>query len=115
MDNDLNPNLRSVFAAYSPSILEEPFLTEARKALAKEVHRARVRSALSYALLPLLGGWIAIESFETLAAFGSSLDNVVAQSTAALSPMTSQLLIYTATAAVAILGRRWIRAFLMPW
>jgi hypothetical protein len=112
MDND---TLRNKFASYAPHLPEEPFLNQARRALAQEERRMRQRSRATYAVLLLLGVYIAVVSLGLVGDTLAFLNDLFVRSTAALSPTLSQLLTYGMTVVLGYLGRRRIRAFLVPW
>jgi len=112
MDND---TLRNEFASYAPHIPEEPFLTQARRALAQEERRMRQRSRATYAVLLLLGLCVAVVSLGLVGGALAFLNDLFVRSTEALSPTVSQLLTYGVAAVLGYLGRRRIRAFLVPW
>jgi hypothetical protein len=112
MDDD---TLRNEFAAYAPQIPEEPFLTQARRALAQEERRMRQRSRATYAMLLLLGLCVAGMSLGLVGGALALLNDLLVRSTEAFSPTVSQLLTYAATVVLGYLGRRRIRAFLVPW
>lgn len=115
MNEESDPRLTALFAAYSPVIAEEPFLGRARSAVACQQRRLRTRSITSYSAIALVGGCIAVASSAIVVEWISLLNDQLIRWTDALSPLASQLLTYGTTCVVAILGRHRIRAFLAPW
>ncbi len=115
MDSDADSILREVFAAYAPPIQEEPFLSQARAALAREEQRARRHSRVRLAVLLVITLCAAALTLRPLGALSSGIESGLATWNRVLSPLVWQLLIYGLTAAVAFLGRRRIRTFLAPW
>lgn len=115
MSAETDLKLKRLFAAYAPALVEEPFLAKAREAIARQQRLRRTRSAAIYSTIVLVGGCIAFASSPIVDGWFSLLHDGLVRWTDAFSPLVSQLLTYGIAGAVAILGRRRIRAFLAPW
>jgi hypothetical protein len=115
MSNETDPKLRALFAAYAPVLADEPFITRTRAALVQQERRARIRATATYATCVLLGAGIAMVSWALVDGWLSSVNDGLLRWTGTLSPLASQSLAYGLTAVAAVLGRRRIRAFLVPW
>jgi hypothetical protein len=115
MKDENDRELQRLFGAYSPVLPEEPFLTHTGVALLRQIRRARVRSVISFALLGVVGVAVAAATAGPLNAFCAAIEKTVNSADFDLPPVASQAVIYATTAAVLILGRRRIRAFLGPW
>ena len=115
MNDETDPKLKALFAAYAPVLLDEPFVTRATEALAQQERRARIRSTAAYATCVLLGASIAMGSWALVDGWLSFVNDELLRWIGTLSPLASQSLTYGLTAVAALLGRRRIRAFLVPW
>jgi hypothetical protein len=115
MKDDSDRDLQRLFAAYAPVLPEEPFLAQTGVALLRQIRRARVRSVIGYALLGVIGVAVAAATAGPLNAFCTAIEKTVNSANFALPPVAAQAVVYATTAAVLILGRRRIRAFLGPW
>jgi hypothetical protein len=115
MSDENDRDLQRLFAAYAPVLPEEPFLTQTGLALIRQIRLARLRSAISYALLGIIGVAVAAATAAPLNAFGIVIEKAVNSASFDLPPVASQAVVYATTAAVLVLGRRRIRAFLGPW
>jgi hypothetical protein len=108
-------DLQRLFASYDPVINEEPFLEHAFAALNRELRRARMRSALIYALSAMLIVALAAATAAPLNAGVSVLEKSLRSLAGSFSPLKSQALTYAATLGLLALARRRLRAFLAPW
>lgn len=115
MSDENDRDLQRLFAAYAPVMPEEPFLAHTGAALLRQMRLARVRSVISYALLGVVGLAVAAATAGPLNAFCMMIERTVHSASFDLPPVASQALVYATTAAVLVLGRRRIRAFLGPW
>lgn len=115
MSDENDRDLQRLFAAYAPVMPEEPFLAQTGMALMRQIRLARVRSVISYALLGAVGVAVAAATAAPLNAFCIVIERALSSTSFDLSPVASQAVVYASTAAVLVLGRRRIRAFLGPW
>ena len=114
MNDEHDRTLQRLFAAYAPTLSDESFLAHTTAALIRQHRSARVRSVIGYVLLGLIGAVVAVTTAAPLSALSVAVEKTFKAASFDLSPLASQGLVYVVTAAVLILGRRRIRAFLGP-
>lgn len=115
MDNDIDPQLRELFAAYAPAMGEEAFLADIRCVLAREEKQVRLRSDVVLAALLLLVACVAVLSLGPAARLFSSIQGALVRASDTLPSILSHLCVYGMTLALGYLGRRRLWSFLAPW
>ncbi|MGC1457348.1 MAG: hypothetical protein WA825_03620 [Steroidobacteraceae bacterium] len=114
-ETEADPDLQRLFTTYDPAICAQPFLEQTFAGLNREIRRARMRSALSYALAGLLVIGLAATTAAPLSGVMATLENSFASLASHVSPLKAQALIYAATLGLLALARRRLSTFLAPW